>query len=150
MNKFPQKVTYAILATVELGLRYGSSPVQAKSIAHNQSIPARFIEHVLSALKQAGLVTSLRGAQGGYILSKEPEETTLNEIIQAMNGSTPLSLNGSTNGHRETPRTHDILLSGIWQQLQEAELAILQSISLQALVDQYKKLEEKRALMYHI
>ena len=150
MTKLPQKVTYGIMATVELGLRYDTSPVQAKAIASSQSIPARFIEHVLSDLKQAGLVTSLRGAQGGYSLSKEPAETTLAEIVQAMNGSTPLHLNGSTNGHKVSPRTDEMLLTGIWQQLQDAELAILQSISLQTLVDRYQELEEKRALMYHI
>ncbi len=150
MNKFSQKVTYAIMTAVELGIRYGSAPIQAKSIAHNQSIPSRFIEHVLSALKQAGLVTSLRGAQGGYMLAKEPTETFLAEIVQAMNGPTLHSLNGSTNGQNTTPRTDDALLSGIWQQLQDAELAILRSISLQTLVDHYQELEEKRALMYHI
>ena len=150
MERFTQKVTYAIMTSVELGLRYGSSPIQAKAIAHSQSIPARFIEHVLSALKQGGLVTSLRGAQGGYILSKEPAETSLAEIVEAMNGAKTLSLNGSTNGHKETAKTHEVLLSGIWQRLQEAELAILRSISLQTLVDQYQELEEKRALMYHI
>ncbi|WP_454064095.1 RrF2 family transcriptional regulator [Candidatus Nitrospira salsa] len=150
MKKFSQKVTYAIMATLELGIRYGATPVQAKAIAHNQSIPARFIEHILSALKQAGLVTSHRGAQGGYILSKEPAETSLAEIVQAMDGSTTLQLNGSTNGHQETPNAQDALLSGIWQQLHDAELAILHSISLQTLLDRYQELEDKRVLMYHI
>lgn len=152
MTKLPQKVTYAIMATVELGLRYNTSPVQAKAIAHSQSIPTRFIEHVLSALKQAGLVTSLRGAQGGYTLSKTPEETTLAEIVQAMNGALPrhLNVNGSTNGHQDEPQIDELLLAGIWQQLQDAELAILQSISLQNLVDRYQELEEKRVPMYHI
>ncbi|WP_447969559.1 RrF2 family transcriptional regulator [Nitrospira sp. M1] len=151
MKKFSQKVTYAIMATLELGIRYGTSPVQAKAIAHNQSIPARFVEHILSALKQAGLVTSHRGAQGGYILRKEPSDTSLAEIVQAINGSTPsFNNNGSTNGHQEMPNAHDALLSGIWQQLHDAELAILRSISLQTLVEQYQELEDKRVLMYHI
>ncbi len=150
MDKFSQKVTYAIMTTVELGIRHGSPPIQAKSIAHNQSIPARFIEHILSALKQAGLITSLRGAQGGYTLAKEPAETSLAEIVQAMNGQGIHTLNGSTNGQNKTPRTDDALLSGIWQQLQNAELAILRSISLQTLVDHYQELEKKRTLMYHI
>jgi len=150
MKKFSQKVTYAVMAALELSIRFGTAPVQAKAIAHNQSIPARFIEHILSALKQAGLVTSHRGAQGGYILSKEPSETSLAEIVQAINGSTTGQLNGSTNGHQDTPNAHDALLSGIWQQLHDAELAILHSISLQTLLDQYQELEDKRVLMYHI
>ncbi|MCA9473670.1 MAG: Rrf2 family transcriptional regulator [Nitrospira sp.] len=137
-----------MMTTVELGLRHSTSPVQAKSIAQSQAIPARFIEHVLSGLKQAGLVTSQRGAQGGYILSKEPGEISLAEIVKAMNGTTRQTLNGSINGHPKN--AHEELLSDIFDRLHHAELAILRSISLQSLVDQYQDLEDKRALMYHI
>ena len=150
MTQFSQKLRYAVMTAVELGLRYETSPVQAKSIAHSQAIPARFIEHVLSGLKQAGLVTSQRGAQGGYTLSREPGEVSLAEIVQAMNGPTRHTLNGSTNGQPKTSNAYEELLSDILEQLHDAELAILRSISLQTLIDQYRELEEKSILMYHI
>jgi Rrf2 family protein len=127
--------------------------MQAKVIAKRQAIPFRFVEQILSALKQAGIVTSLRGAQGGYSLTKEPDQTSLAEIVQAMKGGTSLfspSSNGLSEGYLETRRNHEALLSGIWENIQSAELEILRSISLETLVEQYQQLAEERTLMYHI
>lgn len=154
MTRIPLKVTYAIMAAVELALRHGhvTAPIQAKVIAKRQAIPARFIEQILNTLKQAGLVGSVRGAQGGYSLSKDPTQVSLAEIVQAVNGTpivtSPL-LNGSVNGI-EGRAQHEALLSSVWSKILAAELEILGSISLKALVDQYQQLEQERALMYHI
>ena len=153
MTKLPLKVTYAIVAALELALNQDSAPVQAKLIAQRQGIPARFIEQILQALKQAGIVSSLRGAQGGYSLNHEPVHISLADIVLAMNGpsaSPAASLNGSSNGHPEARKIPETLLSGIWQKIQAAELAILSSVSLQTLLEQYQQLEHERALMYHI
>ena len=153
MTKFPIKITYGIVALLELALNRESTPLQAKLIAQRQEIPARFIEQILQALKQAGIVRSLRGAQGGYSLSQNPIDISLADIVQAMNGpsaSPATSTNGSTNGHGHSRKIQDTLLSDIWQQIQSAELAILSSVSLQTLVDQYQRLEHQHSLMYHI
>ena len=86
MTKVPLKITYAIVAVLELALNREHTPLQAKLIAQRQGIPARFIEQILQALKQAGIVSSLRGAQGGYSLSQEPIHISLADIVRAMNG----------------------------------------------------------------
>ena len=153
MTKFPIKITYGIVALLELALNTDSGPLQAKLIAQRQDIPARFIEQILQALKQAGIVSSLRGAQGGYSLNQDPADISLAEIVQALNGpsvSPVASTNGSSNGHGTPRKIQESLLSGIWQKIQSAELGILSSVSLQTLVDQYQSLEHKRSLMYHI
>lgn len=153
MTRFPVKITYAIVAALELALNRESAPLQAKLIAQRQGIPARFIEQILQALKQAGIVSSLRGAQGGYSLSQDPAHVSLADIVHAMNGpsaSPATPLNGSSNGHGPTRKIPESLLLGVWQKIQAAELAILSSISLQTLVDQYQRLEHDRPLMYHI
>ena len=153
MTKFPLKITYAIVAVLELALNGEHTPLQAKLIAQRQGIPARFIEQILQALKQAGIVSSLRGAQGGYSLNQEPIHISLADIVRAMNGpstSPGSSLNGSSNGHPNTRKISEALLTGIWERIQSAELAILSAVSLQTLVDQYQQLEHERALMYHI
>ncbi len=153
MTKFPLKITYGIVALLELALNRESTPLQAKLIAQRQEIPARFIEQILQALKQSGIVRSLRGAQGGYSLSQNPADISLADIVQAMNGpsvSPVASPNGSSNGHGNPRKIQETLLSDIWQKIQSAELAILSSVSLQTLVDQYQRLEHQRSLMYHI
>jgi Rrf2 family protein len=153
MTKFPLKITYGIVALLELALNRENEHLQAKLIAQRQEIPARFIEQILQALKQAGIVSSLRGAQGGYSLSQDPANISLADIVQALNGPSvsPVALtNGSSNGHGKPLKIQENLLSGIWQKIQSAELAILSSVSLQTLLDQYRSLEHKRSLMYHI
>jgi Rrf2 family protein len=75
--KVSLKATYGIMAALDLALQNGSAPVRAKAIARRQAIPARFLEQVLHAMKRAGLLESLRGARGGYLLSKLPAEVSL-------------------------------------------------------------------------
>lgn len=153
MTKFPLRITYGIGALLELALDGDQGPLHAKVIAQRQEIPARFIEQILQALKQAGMVSSLRGAQGGYSLNRDPADISLAAIVQAMNGpsaSPAASSNGSSNGHGTPRKIQDSLLQGIWQKIQSAELAILNSVTLQTLVDQYRRLEHERVLMYHI
>ncbi|HNP62025.1 MAG TPA: Rrf2 family transcriptional regulator [Nitrospirales bacterium] len=152
MNKFPIKVTYGILATIELARQDRSIPLQAKIIAQRQGIPSRFIEQILQHLKQAGIIRSLRGAQGGYTLAQHPNQISLADLVNSMNGwaTEPLLQQGHANGHSESRQAHNVLLSNIWQQVQEAEQAVLRGISLQKLVEQYQTLETQRCVMYHI
>ena len=151
MNRLPIKVTYGIMATIELARHDRSTPLQAKTIASRQGIPSRFIEQILQSLKQAGIVRSLRGAQGGYILVQDPSQITLAELVNSMNGHDVSSstVNGTAE-HSENRQVANTILSTIWEQVQEAEQAVLRVISLQSLVEQSQKLEYQRSLMYHI
>ena len=118
MNRFPIKVTYGIMATIELALHDRSTPLQAKAIATRRGIPSRFIEQILQGLKQAGIVRSLRGAQGGYTLAQDPNQITLAELVNSMNGkdlSSPMA-NG-TSGQTESRMASNTILSGIWAQV---------------------------------
>lgn len=139
------------MATIELARHDPSTPLQAKAIALRQSIPSRFIEQILQGLKQAGIVRSLRGAQGGYTLAQDPNQITLAELVNSMNGAeTRASTANETTGQTESHRASSMIISGIWAQVQEAEQAVLRVISLQSLVEQHQKLESQHSLMYHI
>ena len=149
--KVPLKLTYGILVALELALRYGTVPVQARVIATRQSIPIRFIEQVLQALKQGGVVESLRGAQGGYSLKKAPADLSLADIVEAMNGSLDSDVRQiSHNGTAHRPIHHEALLSTIWDRVRQAELEVLNSVTLEALTKQYSQLEQEQVPMYHI
>ena len=149
--KVPLKLTYRIFVALELALRYGTAPVQARVIASRQSIPIRFIEQVLQALKQGGVVDSLRGAQGGYSLKKAPSDLSLADIVEAMNGSLDSDVRQmTTNGQPKRPIQHEALLSTIWDRVRQAELEVLNSVTLEALTKQYTQLEQEQVPMYHI
>ena len=151
MLRVPLKLTYGIGVALELALRYGHAPVQARVIATRQSIPIRFIEQVLQALKQGGIVDSLRGAQGGYSLKKTPAAISLADIVEAMNGSwdadiRQMSHNGQTKRHIQ----FEGLLSTIWDRARQAELEVLNSVTLETLSQQYNQMEQEQVPMYHI
>lgn len=152
MNRFPIKVTYGIMAALELARHQDAQPVQAKVIAQRQGIPSRFIEQIMQRLKQEGIVHSSRGAQGGYTLTKPPSQISLAHLVNSMNGSqSPIGSDYLGNNGGRTPKhLSTALLTGIWEKVEEAEQAVLTNISIQSLLEQYEKLETQRALMYHI
>ncbi len=151
MIKVPLKLTYGILVAVELALRYGASPVQAKVIAKRQSIPMRFIEQVLQSLRQGGVVESVRGAQGGYTLKTDPARLSLADIVEAMNGSLDTDVRQMPrNGQAKRPIHHEALLSTIWDRVRQAELDVLNSVTLETLTKQYAQMEREQVPMYHI
>ena len=80
------KSEYACIAMLELAVGYRhAQPVRVKDICDAQGVPGRFLVQILQQLKTAGLVTSVRGAAGGYQLMRPPDKITLAEIINAVN-----------------------------------------------------------------
>lgn len=150
MFKIPLKVQYAIFATLDLALRYGEGPIKAKVIAHRQSIPTRFLEQILHALKQGGVVESLRGAQGGYVLRRPPSQVSLISIVEALNGFAESNADAGMNSHALRPLRQESLLSTTWERVRQAEREVLQSVTLETLIEQHRQIEQTRARMYHI
>jgi len=149
--KVSLRATYGILAALDLALHTSTSPVQAKAIAQRQGIPGRFLEQVLHAMKRAGLVESLRGAQGGYLLNKPPAEVSLAQILEALDGPlTPLSSGRSRSRRLRGKGRVEALLGEVWQRVQQAELEVLNAVTLKDLVERQRGLEGEDALMYHI
>lgn len=155
MTRFSLKIVYGIMATIELARHENSQPIQAKIIAQRQGIPSRFIEQIMQGLKHNGIVRSARGAQGGYTLALPASHISLAQVVKSMNGSQPDEALPSESIHNDggtsDPRhLSTVLLSEIWKKVEEAELAVLNKISVQSLLEQYEKLETQGSLMYHI
>jgi len=86
--KLSAKTEYACLAMLQMAQEYDSvEPLQIRRIADEQGIPARFLVQILLQLKGAGLVASTRGAAGGYRLSRSPQEISLSDIFEVMEGA---------------------------------------------------------------
>ena len=85
--KLTTKSRYGMNAMYELVTRYGQGPVPLKLIAEKQNIPEAFLEQLMNQLRKAELVSSIRGAQGGYTLSRKPEEISVGEVLYALEGS---------------------------------------------------------------
>jgi Rrf2 family cysteine metabolism transcriptional repressor len=77
---------YGLLALIDIACRRGEGPVSVRGIAERQSIPPKFLEQLFVAMRQGGLVTAVRGARGGFELSRDPEGITVLEVVEALEG----------------------------------------------------------------
>jgi Rrf2 family protein len=84
--RFSKKSEYGLRAMIELTQEYGHGLVQRKTLADRQKIPLGFLEMILISLKNAGLIGSRRGMNGGVYLIKAPKEITLGQIIRILDG----------------------------------------------------------------
>ena len=137
------KTEYASVAMLELAVRHGTGePVRIRDIADQHGIPSRFLVQILLQLKTAGLVTSLRGALGGYQLAKDPTEITLGDVMGVVDSQWG-RVSGGTLPDSPTNRA----LQSIWQQLAAQEQAVLSSVTLAELA---QRLSTQEKGMYYI
>ena len=85
MISVTSKSRYAVVALAELA-RTGSDPVPIGQVAKRRGIPVQFLEQLFSTLRRAGILTSHRGARGGYTLARPPEQINVLEVVQALDG----------------------------------------------------------------
>ena len=81
------KGEYALHAIFDLALQPAGQPVKIADIARRQKIPQKFLELILASLKQGGFVESRRGAEGGYLLARLPEQITIGQVLTFLEGS---------------------------------------------------------------
>ena len=149
--RFSAKAEYGVKAILELAAQSGRVPVQVRNIAKNQGLPVRFLEQVMNALKKAGLVESIRGAQGGYLLNRSPKEISLGDVLNAIDG--PMTaMRGISD--RKQPRGEDAgdcVVQDVWTEVKHSFTDILNSITLQDMCERKRQKERQRkVLMFHI
>ena len=115
---------YALQAIFDLASQRTDEPVTIASIAKRQGIPKKFLELILSSLKQGGFVESHRGAGGGYHLARLPESITVGEVLRFVDGS-PQKKKGS---RRETPFTE------LWRNVDKGVAGLVDGANFAALV----------------
>ena len=143
--KLSTRTRYGIRAILELAESYGKGPLQLKNIAQHQDISVKYLEQIIGVLRSGGFVRSLRGAKGGYILAKDPEQIKLSDIFDCLEGSV-ITVECIEN-QDFCPRAVDCIARQLWIQVNEAIRAVLQSVTLKNLVDSVK---DTRALDYQI
>jgi Rrf2 family protein len=139
------KAEYACVAMLELAASFGDpQPVRIKAIADAQGIPQRFLVQILLQLKTAGLVSSVRGAAGGYQLARPPESISLAAVINAIDDRTltPRSALGESS---RTPAVAALL--AVWKEVQAEEQRLLQKMTLAELV---RRAQQGNSLSYQI
>ncbi|MGM0366465.1 MAG: RrF2 family transcriptional regulator [Actinomycetota bacterium] len=136
--KISTRGRYSTRLLLELALNYGKGPTLLKEISKAQDISQKYLNQLIMPLKVAGLVLSTRGAHGGYLLAKQPEDIKLSDIIIAVEG--PVNLVECVNNPGICPRYEDCVSREAWEEVSVKCLEVLQSYTLKDLVDrQYEK-----------
>jgi len=143
--KLSTRTRYGIRAILELAEGHGQRPLQLKIIAQHQDISVKYLEQIIAMLKSGGFVKSIRGAKGGYILAKAPNQIKLSDVFDCLEG--PVSTVECVENQDFCARAVDCIARQLWVQMNKAIRSVLQSITLQDLVD---KVKDKRALDYQI
>jgi Rrf2 family protein len=143
--KISAKTEYACVAMLELASRYGAGePVRIRKIAERHDVPPRFLVQILLQLKGAGLVASTRGAAGGYNLIRPPEQVSLGQVMQVIEGSG----NGNGQGCSASPDSPAVkVLMKAWQDVAAKEREMLNGISFAELLDRAR---QEDGQMYYI
>lgn len=127
------KCDYACKAVLELSSRWpNNNPVQVTEIAEKHDMPMKYLPQILAELRRAGIVESIRGNQGGYILGKSPQEITLGQVIKASGGSI-LASNGAGG---------KTVFTSIWSEVEDNISNFINSITFEDILTRIKGIEK--------
>jgi Rrf2 family protein len=149
--KLSSKTEYAILALLELGQRYDKGFVLSREIASSRDIPESFIERILLTLKNGGVIVSVRGANGGHCLARDPGKISVREIIELFEGSlAPIDCVNERISSLSACCSIEAscVLKDLWQKMYDSMLASIENITIKNLITQERS--QKEGAMYQI
>jgi len=135
--KLSTKGRYGVKAMVDLAINYGEQPVSIKSISERQSISEYYLEQLFSSLRKAKLIKSVRGSQGGYILNRAPEEITIYDIINVLEG--PIEISNCLEDE-ECTNIDCCATRLLWKKIKNSIDSVTTSINLKDIVSDYNEM----------
>lgn len=148
--KLSTKGRYGLRAMVDLAVNSSNDHVALYSIAERQGISENYLEQVFSTLRKAGLVKSIKGAQGGYALIEKPAKIKVGAILRALEGDLSV-VDESSNDENVPAKTIQYCLKvNVWDKLNECINDFVDSLTLEDIANEYRKNMGDKAHMYYI
>ncbi|WP_249871004.1 cysteine metabolism transcriptional regulator CymR [Oceanobacillus saliphilus] len=138
--KISTKGRYGLTIMIDLAKKYGEGPTSLKSIANENNLSEHYLEQLASPLRNAGLIKSIRGAYGGYILAMEPKEITAGDVIRVLEG--PLTIVEGIENEQPAQQS-------LWLQIRDAVKGVLDKTTLDELAN-HDNDEPQDAYMFYI
>jgi len=143
---------YGVRAVFELAMRYGQGAVPLREVARRQNLPDNYLEQLMGPLRKAGLVRSVRGAQGGYMLARDPAEITVGDVLRVLEGPiSPVDCAGGDAGASACcPDGEACTVRSVWVRIRDAVNEVVDSITFEDLRRQELERRSRRGLVYYI
>lgn len=138
--KLSTKGRYGLRAIIDLARYSETEPVSINSIAARQEISERYLEQLVALMKKAGLVKSIRGASGGYVLAKKPEEVSVGDVLRALEGSLEPVKCAAFSEDEECTAADGCVTKYVWQKINESIRQTVDEIHLDELVQESREL----------
>lgn len=146
--KLSTKGRYGLRAIVDLAINGEEDAVALSGIAERQGISISYLEQLIAKLKKAGIVTSIRGAQGGYFLAKKPEDISVGEILRALEGDLNPVNCSEIIGNGESCSGADLCVTKyVWMRISDSINNAVDTIMLSELIEESKKVRSERGIM---
>lgn len=127
---------YGVRLMLALGLNERKEPVFLKDIAHSEEISEKYLSQIIIPLKAKGLVTTFRGAHGGYLLSRPASEIKLRDIIEPLEGD--MSLVDCVNNPDICGKSTECVTREVWNEMSSLLLHFLDTFTLEDLINKYR------------
>ena len=135
--KISTKGRYALRLMLDVALNSHGTAVPLRDVAQRQDISDKYLEQIVTQLSRAGLVRSVRGAGGGYLLTREPQDYTVGEILRVLEGNlAPVSCADSHDVCR-CCRADKCVTVDLWRDIQAAVSGVVDHVTLADLVQRY-------------
>ncbi|HHV84144.1 MAG TPA: Rrf2 family transcriptional regulator [Tepidanaerobacter syntrophicus] len=128
--KLSTKGRYGLKAMYDLALNYGGEPMPLKNIAERQDISEPYLEQLMAILKKEGLVQSVRGAYGGYLLTREPSKITVGDVLRALEGPIGLVDCVLEQDAAECEKYDSCITRIVWEKIRDSIIKTIDSITL--------------------
>ena len=145
-----KKSRYGITALIDLAVYARNQCVQLSSIAERNKISVKYLEQIFSGLRRAGLVKSIKGPQGGYLLAKSPESITVADVIYALDGSYLLEDERSVVSGADEKGISTAIQKLLIEQMNDQTDKLLKQLTLKILVDSSLEYSQSGQEMYYI
>jgi len=141
--KLSTKGRYGVKAMVDLAIRYGKEPVSIKTISERQNISEYYLEQLFSTLRKSGLIKSIRGAMGGYVLGKAPDEIRIYDILEVLEG--PIEISHCLDA--ESCNNIDCCATRlVWKKIKDSIDNVTMSITLKDIVEDYMDISKLKGV----
>jgi len=140
--KLSTKSTYGLRAMLNVAMESGGAAVPISDIAKKEGISVQYLEQLLNKLRREGLIESVRGPKGGYVLSKVPASITVADIVKALEGDIRLShcVSSAKSSGKSCKRTRSCVPKLVWLRLSNAISDCLESMTLEDLCGEARKI----------